>query len=237
MAKVLKPEAQWERTQRRAIDEALAMAVARSPSIVHVHDTFVYKGAYIIVSERCHTSVREMLSMRDINPNIWFSALAKTLLNGLHWMHVNGIAHCDVHPGNVFVQFKPDALEELQATNSIVQFKLGDLGLARTIDNMMVEGTFLDAWRPPEAINPDLGPIDYRADIYQAGLVLLSFLLQEELRFSHAEILEGRPRELAEAQRTPRGAVVAEMLRRHVESRTPTALDVWRRLQPVLQLQ
>lgn len=82
--------------------------------------------------------------------------------------------------------------------------------------------------RPPEANAPSFGQLDHRVDVYQAGLLFLSFLLKQELVFDEAEINDGVPRERAEMIGTPVGDAIARMLRRHVEARTPTALDAWR---------
>lgn len=235
VAKVLKPEPNWQQSEAKAVSEGLAMAISRSPNIVHVYDMFVFRGAYFIISERCHESVRDMINDKTANPRVWLPALAQALLNALHGMHVNGIAHCDVHPGNVFLRFVKDAILPDEIRNTACAFKLGDLGLARPIENMHVDGTFLNSFRPPEAIDQkEFGPLDYRSDIYQAGLTLLMFATKQAVVFSRDDILQGRPREMAEALPFRWAEPLAAMLRRHVEFRPPTAIDAWRSLKPHL---
>jgi serine/threonine-protein kinase len=232
VAKVLKPAETWQLTEARALSEGVAMAIARSPNIVHVYDMFVYKGAFLIISERCDQSVRHMIARSETIPSVWFPALAKALLNALHWMHVNGIAHCDVHPGNVFLRFVPDAI---LPSESACAFKVGDFGLARLIQEMQPDDTFLNAFCPPEVIDAvNFGRLDHRADLYQAALTLLMFTEKKEFVLTQSEILGGRPRELAEALNQPWAEVLASMLRRHVDYRPPTALDAWRQLKPLL---
>lgn len=141
-------------------------------------------------------------------------------------MHINGIAHCDIHAGNVFLHFVPDLILPNEHTASL--FKLCDFGLARPLDAIEITGTFMNCLRPPEALDSSFGPLDHRVDVYQAGLLFLNFITKAELVFSNEEILEGAPREFAEAIGTPAGNAISRMLRRHVAQRTETAIAAWR---------
>ena len=78
------------------------------------------------------------------------------------------------------------------------------------------------------------GPLDHRADIYQAGLLFLSVLCGQELVFTPQEILAGQPRKLAEALPLSTAPVIAGMLRRHSIWRPATALDAWREISGLL---
>lgn len=236
-AKVLKPiGGDFSETEIRAQSEIIAQSLARSPHAVQIYDAFIYKGACYIISEYCESTLDELINRTKFTPTMWFPALAKAVLHSLHFIHVNGIAHCDIHLRNVFLASIPDAL--LPEDQSAFTFKLGDFGQARLIESMEIEGTFLDSITPPEVLDPArFGPLDYRADIYQAGILFVSFLTKTRHRFTTEEILEGRPRELAESLVHPCNEVIACMLRRRVVHRHPTALDVWRRLQPELYTQ
>jgi serine/threonine protein kinase len=219
VAKVLKPLGAWQDTQAKAISEVVAQSVVRSPHIVQVLDTFIYKGAYYLVSERCAFTLREMIGDGSMTPSVWFPSLAKAVLHALHFMHTHGLGHCDVHAGNVFLHFIPNVLVPEEAAYI---FKLGDFGLTRPIEAMSPGGTFQEYITPPEAIWPDaFGVIDHRADLYQAGMLFLGFLRGEECRFDAQEIRTGRPRELAEALQHPSAALIAKLLRRHPEARLP----------------
>jgi serine/threonine-protein kinase len=238
VAKVIRPIGDIVQTEARAADETYALALVSSPHIVHVHDAILFRGACYIISERCNLTLREMINRSNANVALWFQPLAKAILHALHVVHTRGLAHCDVHAGNVFLRFIPDALVPKDQAASV--FKLGDFGLARPIQTMDPSGTFLEALRPPEARNPDeFGPLDYRADVYQAGLLLLNVLVGREVAFTTEEILEGQPRQLAEtlSSKSPPAGVVAVMLRRHVENRPRTALDAWRQLHEVSRKQ
>ena len=70
-------------------------------------------------------------------------------------------------------------------------------------------------------------------DIYQTGLLLLALLLKEIPYFTQEEILGGIPQALAAKHDSKFGPVIAKALRRHVEWRTQTALELWRELSSV----
>jgi serine/threonine protein kinase len=238
VAKVIRPIGDIMQTEARAADEINALALVSSPHIVHVYDAILFKGACYIISERCNLTLRQMIDRPGGNIGLWFHPLAKAILQALHVVHTRGLAHCDVHAGNVFLRFIPDSLLPNDQMASV--FKLGDFGLARPLHNMDSRGTFLDSLRPPETHDPlEYGPLDHRADVYQAGLLLLSVLNGREAVFASKEVLAGEPRKLAEALAsiTPAAAVVAKMLRRHVVDRPVTALDAWREIDRVAKAQ
>lgn len=230
VAKVIKPNgAECAIVQTKARDELAALAHVRHPNIVYIHDAFLYRGACYIISERCGSTLHEWFADPNYKPLVWFRAIARCILQAVHFAHVQGLAHCDIHLGNVFSRFIPD--EVLPSEHSAVTFKLGDFGLARPISSVTAEGTFLNAIRPPEAVNPnEFGPIDHRVDIYQVGLVLLQTYLGRSVTFTQDEILAGTPRDLALKIPAPIGDALERALRRHVPHRTALALDIWRDL-------
>ncbi|MBI4724543.1 MAG: hypothetical protein HY765_06060, partial [Rhodomicrobium sp.] len=154
------------------------------------------------------------------------------ILNALHFMHTRGLIHCDVHPGNVFLHQKKDAI--LPDNHSALDFKLGDFGQTRAFEAVHASSTWNVSCTPPEVMEPEFGSIDQRADIYQAGLILLQFFTRRLLRFERDDVLAGRPRELAENLTHPAAIVIASMLRRHVEYRPRTALEAWKAFARVL---
>jgi serine/threonine-protein kinase len=173
VAKVLKPNGfEFWQAEEKAKSEIDALYLARHPNIVYVHDAFVFHGACYIVSERCEMTLRQMWLDPEHKPDVWFKAISRCILQAVHFAHVQGIAHCDIHPGNIFAKFIPD--EIMPSEQSAVTFKLGDFGLAKRWDCVSAEGTFLKSIRPPEAIQSDeFGVTDTRVDIYHVGLILL----------------------------------------------------------------
>jgi hypothetical protein len=118
-----------------------------------------------------------------------------------------------------------------EAANEAIQFKLGDLGVARLLTELDAFNTRAVWMLPPEVLTPDaFGPIDHRLDIYHVGLLLLQLAYSQELRFTADEILNGRPRELAAALPSPFNVAIEKALRRHVEFRTANAMELWRDL-------
>jgi serine/threonine-protein kinase len=230
-AKILKPRNQpYETIKQEAIDEFLKLLAVRNPYITFVYDAFEYRHTFYIITERCYRPIRDLLNLPKYNGNIWAKPIAHCLLQAVHYIHLNGLAHQDIHLGNVFCSFIKDELIPLD--NQALTFKLGDLGITKLIQQMDASNTFLAEWmRPPEAINNlEFGPLDHRIDIYHCGLLLLQVLAGKELMFSREEILSGAPRQLALTMPPPYNFALEKALRRHVLYRTATALELWRDL-------
>ena len=84
---------------------------------------------------------------------------------------------------------------------------------------------------PPEVLDSaEFGPLDHRLDIYHCGLLLLEVALSKEIRFTEDEIKVGKPRELALQLPQPLNFALEKTLRRHVASRTASAMELWRDL-------
>jgi len=92
--------------------------------------------------------------------------------------------------------------------------------------------TTLAQWMvPPEFLNPtEFGAIDHRIDIYQCGLLLLAVLHGRPLALTRQQVLEGVPRQMAEALPPPFNFALSKALRRHVAYRTASAMEFWRDL-------
>ena len=84
---------------------------------------------------------------------------------------------------------------------------------------------------PPEYLNPaEFGKMGKPVDIYHTGLLLLGLLLNRIPEFTREEILEGVPRRMAENLQSPYAPAIAKALRRHIEHRTQSALEMWREI-------
>lgn len=229
-AKVLKPTGTYERVRSAAEAELEKLRMLRHPNITYVHDAFEFRDTFYIITERCYCPVTNLFSLDKFNGLVWLLPIARCLLQALHYIHVNGYAHQDIHPGNVFAAFAKDEMSP--TVPGAIQFKLGDLGVAKLLDDLDATNTRADWMLPPEAIDPaEYGPIDRRIDMYHVGLLLLQLARSSEVRFTREEILGGRPRELALELPPPNNFALEKALRRHVPYRTASAMELWRDLQ------
>ena len=84
---------------------------------------------------------------------------------------------------------------------------------------------------PPEVLEPtEFGPVDYRIDLYHVGLLLLQLASSKELEFTREQVLAGEPRRMALALPSPYNFALEKTLRRHVQHRTASAMELWRDL-------
>lgn len=209
----------------------------RHPHITYVFDAFEYRDTFYIITERCYCSLTQLFSMDNFDGAVWLRPIARCLLQAVHYIHTNQYAHQDIHVGNVFASF---ARDEMNADNpGVIQFKLGDLGVAKVFGEIDATNTRALWMLPPEALDSsEFGPLDYRIDIYHCGLLFLHLLHGAELRFTAEEIKTGRPRELALQLPAPYSFALEKALRRHVAYRTASAMELWRDLnspEPLLQ--
>jgi hypothetical protein len=128
----------------------------------------------------------------------------------------------------VFLSYVKD---ELSLDGSAITFKLGDLGVARVFNEVDGTNTRAEWMLPPECLDSqEFGPMDKRIDIYHAGLLLLQIALSQQIQFTREEILAGKPRSLALTLPAPYNFALEKALRRHVEYRTASAMELWRDL-------
>ncbi|MBI4193573.1 MAG: serine/threonine-protein kinase [Betaproteobacteria bacterium] len=228
-AKVLKPKETYEKVKAAAGAEFVKLLQLRNPFITFVHDAFEYRDTFYIITERCYCPISNLFSLKDFNGQLWLLAVARCLLQAVHYLHINNYAHQDIHPGNVFAALVKD--EMLPDRAEAMQFKLGDLGVARVLGEVDAMNTRAQWMNPPEVLNPsEFGPIDNRLDIYHVGLLFLQLAYSKELRFTQDDILDGKPRELALALQPPYNFALEKALRRHVKYRTANAMELWRDL-------
>jgi eukaryotic-like serine/threonine-protein kinase len=116
-----------------------------------------------------------------------------------------------------------------------MQFKLGDLGVAKLFSEIDAKNTRALWMLPPEVLDAaEFGTVDYRIDIYHCGLLFLHLALGQELIFTQDEIRAGKPRELALQLPPPYGEALGKALRRHVMYRTQSAMQLWEDLNPLV---
>lgn len=226
-AKILKPLGSYELVRAAAEAEVRKLLSLRHPFIIYVYDAFEYQDTLYIVTERCAKSIADLLKMANFDGPACLMPIARCVLQAVHYLHINSYVHQDIHPGNVFAALVKDEMKGANA--EAVTFRLGDLGVAALASelNSAPAGWML----PPEGLDPGtFGPSDRRIDIYHVGLLFLQLALSKELAFTEAEILAGKPREMALELPAPYNFALEKALRRHVPYRTATAMELWRDL-------
>ncbi|CAA2106049.1 serine/threonine protein kinase [Variovorax paradoxus] len=229
--KVLKPAGTFEEMHVAAYAEVQRLLHLRHPNVTYVYDAFVYRETFYIVTERCYRPLSVLLYQDWVDPSQWLTPLARCLLQAVQYLHSSNFVHQDIHFGNVFISF---VRSEMAVEGQAVTFKLGDLGITKLAGEIDVQNTRLNpSMFAPEALDPhQFGPLDHRMDLYHCGLLFLQLLAGRELSFTHQEILDGAPRKLAELLPEPYRTAISKALRRHVGSRTQTAMELWRDLNP-----
>jgi len=228
--KVLKPRGlPYEKIKSDAENEFIKLLNLRHPNITYIYDAFEFRDTFYIITERCFGPVSELFSIKGFNGELWLKPIARCLLQGLHYLHINNVAHQDIHLGNVFTAIVKD---EMPSDAQAIQFRLADLGVSKLFHEVDAQNTRAAWMLPPEVLRPDeFGPLDYRIDLYHAGLLLLQIALSKQIEFTEEQVLSGYPRELAESLPAPFNFALGKALRRHVPFRTSSALELWRDLQ------
>lgn len=228
-AKVLKPISSYERVRASAENEFAKLMTLRNPYITFVYDAFEFRDTFYIITEYCHGPIKNLFQLEDLHGQPWLMPIARCLLQAVHYLHINHYAHQDIHNGNVFMAIVKD--EMTPKDRDAMVFKLGDLGVSKLFDEIDAMNTRAKWLQPPEVLDPsEFGPIDHRIDIYHSGLLLLELAYSKELRFSQEDIVEGKPRSMALELPTPFNFALEKALRRHVQYRTASAMELWRDL-------
>jgi serine/threonine protein kinase len=214
-------------TQPSTTEEAQKLHTLRHNHITYFYDFFEYQNAFYIVSERCGLTLESFLSP-TYHGDCLVKPIARCVFQALQYLHDHGYVHQDIHLNNVFIHWWKS---ELVRNETVISFKVGDLGLAKRVEKMDPKNTLLADWMiPPEALRPEeFGKLDHRMDLYHAALVLLQVMIGQRLILTHDEILAGTPRIIAEGQGAV-GQVLSRGLRRHVDARPSSAVEFWEAL-------
>lgn len=229
VAKVILPqERTYEQVRDEWLKELTSLMHLRHPNITYVHDAFEYRDTFYLIIERCSQSLNDLLAMPGIQGEIWLPYVASDILQALHFLHGLGYVHKDLHPGNIFISHIRDKM--VPSKDPVIQFKIGDLGISRLESDIRVFGTILAQWMlPPEFLDSmNFGVVGRQVDIYHVGLLLLRLITGNDFTFNESDIVNGIPRQIAENHSSPFAPVVAKALRRHVDARTQSALELWR---------
>lgn len=230
VAKVLKPFDPAGQTRGNMPAEAAKLRGLRNPYIAFVHDVFEHGGALFVIAERYHCSLDVLFDARGFNAPELIMPVARCLLQAIDYAHQNDIVHEDLHLGNVYAATPEDEVVPSKYTD--IRFVLGDLGISKLRNQAHAIGARAPGLVPPESYHPsDYGALDSRADIYQAGLLLLQLAAGRRVAFTREQVLAGEPRKLAESLPAPFNFALSKALRRHVQQRTADAREFWRDLQ------
>jgi serine/threonine protein kinase len=228
-AKVMKPLGPYEKVKESTVAELSKLSLLRHPYVTYVYDAFEYRETFYIITERCHSTVSELFEIPSFSGLIWIKPIARCLLQAVHFLHTNGYVHQDIHAGNVLTAFAKDEMGPNEG--GAIQFKLGDLGVAKLFSEIDVTNTRALWMLPPEVFEPnEFGPIDHRIDIYHCGLLFLFLVNGREIYFTRDAIITGKPRALALQLAPPLNFALEKALRRHVQFRTASAMELWRDL-------
>jgi len=230
-AKILLPRQEpYEIIAKNWEHEARYLQAFRNPFITYLYAAFEYRDSFYIITERCHMALSDLLTVPRYDGYVWIMPIARCLLQAVHYLHQAGVVHKDIHLGNVFSTLIKD--EVVPAQHDALRFKLGDFGISNLIGDVNVFNTLLAEWMlPPEYLDPrEFGEIDRRLDLYHCGLLFLQVLLGQPLDMTRQEVLDGKPREIAEGLRFPFNVALSKALRRHVAYRTASAMEFWRDL-------
>lgn len=230
-AKVLLPQNQsYETIREKWVQELNNLQNLRHPQVTFIHKAFEYRDTFYIIVEKCLMTLQDLIQLPSVTGELWLPYVSRDVLNGLQYIHEKGYVHKDLHTENVFLFQHKDPMQP--DNYPIWRFKIGDLGISRLEGDIHLFNTVLAQWMlPPEYLKPEeFGFIGKRTDIYHVGLLLLSLLLKQIPDFTEEEIIAGCPRQIAEGLPSKYSEVVARALRRHVNARTPSAIDMWREI-------
>ena len=222
-AKVLKPMGTYEAVKSAAEREFAKLETLRHPRVTCLLDAFEYRDTFFLITERCASSLAEILPRLGRSALAWVIPVAEGVLEALDYLHSQNYSHQDLHLANVFASVPSHWVGPVDPRT--VEFKIGDFGVAKMFHELGPANTRAQWMLPPEVSDPKFGSVDYRIDIYHAGLLLLQVAYGRELRFSAAEILEGKPRALALRLPPPFAPAIERSLRRHVPARTASAIE------------
>lgn len=147
--------------------EARAAAALSHPGIVTVFDAGTCEqGPYIAMERLVGCDLRRLLAEGWRPDPLRAAKLVRRVADALAYAHARGIVHCDIKPGNIFLQRRNRP-------------KLLDFGIARLVHGgtlPMPEGTVAGSprYRAPELLTG--APVDARTDLFSLGVVMYELL-------------------------------------------------------------
>jgi len=149
------------------LNEARAAASLNHRYIVTVYDAGLSPQGVYIAMERLHGRDMQRALAEGWRPTVeQVVLLLRRVADALAYAHARGIVHCDIKPGNIFLQRRNRP-------------KLLDFGIARLVHGgtlPMPEGTVAGSprYRAPELLTG--APVDARTDLFSLGVVMYELL-------------------------------------------------------------
>jgi NIMA (never in mitosis gene a)-related kinase len=157
--------------QNDAINECQILAQLDSPYVVKYFDSFIERGALLIVMEYCNRGDLANLvkkakekSVICVNEPIVWNVFLQVML-GLFYIHRKKILHRDLKTANVFLT------KEENKVNYAV--KIGDLGVAKMLDTFTAKANTIVG--TPYYLSPELcadQPYGDKSDVWAMGVML-----------------------------------------------------------------
>lgn len=160
--------------QERFRREAEALASLSHPNIVTVTDFGVTEGMPYIVMELLEgQDLASLIEEQQIDPKRAF-AIVRQVLRALAYAHTRELVHRDLKPHNVFVRALGDGTDHVVVLDFGLARFMGDA--ASRAPKLTRAGALIGtpAYMAPEQASGE--PVDARADVYAAGLVLFETL-------------------------------------------------------------
>jgi len=151
-----------EKTDKRFLQEARAVASLSNPNIVTVFEVGKVKlGRYIVMEYVPGQPLKKIIESDESYDAEYATLMASQILHGLASAHKVGLIHRDIKPDNVLVTHDQVA-------------KILDFGIAKVMakEGLTAAGDILGTveYMPPEQMLGDA--VDQRCDLYATGIIL-----------------------------------------------------------------
>jgi eukaryotic-like serine/threonine-protein kinase len=226
--KLINPELRVEKEfDLRFEREAKLVGQLADPHIVAVHDFGIDAtyGPYLVMEYLQGQSLRERLAHEGVLPLKAGLQLGAQVVLALLHAHSKGIVHRDIKPDNIFL---------VNQSGIRLHVRVLDFGIARIYagddtglsDQLTQPGATIGT---PRYMSPEQlagQPVDARADIYSAALVIHEALTKELPYVRDKKLCELCPEATPALQE-----LLDQCLKRNPAERPPSAIEVYLRLQ------
>jgi serine/threonine-protein kinase len=227
---------------RRFQREAENLASAQHPNIVNFYGLetdglFTFLLMDFVNGKSLKTAIYESES-KGLAPE-FVHLVMRSVCAALHYMHLLGLVHCDIKPGNIMINRHEEVL-------------LTDFGIARLTDaaTATMVGFGTPAYMAPELVQgKDPTP---QSDIYSLGIVLYEMVTGgerpfigehaqitgstgEKVRWEHVNLDPPTPKQYNQNISTALEAVILKCLSKDTEHRYPNALDLLNAVERLFQ--